>query len=194
MDYAALITHYGYIATFVGTLLEGETLLVLSGVAAHHGYLALPIVVLVGAIGATIGDLVFFLVGRHYGARLFERFPRFRPAAHRVHALIERHPAIAVIAVRFMWGARTAGPAVIGTTRLPLSTFVVFNVVGAALWSTTWAGAGWAFGRAADRALGNVVRGERDLFIGLVVAIVLVAGALHLRRLHARRQGSSAGE
>ncbi len=194
MDYAALIAHYGYIAVFAGTLLEGETLLVLSGVAAHRGYLALPVVVLVGAVGATVGDVVFFLIGRHYGTRLFERFPRFAPAAHGVRALIERHPAVAVIAVRFMWGVRTAGPAIIGTTRLPLPTFALFNVVGAVLWSVCWVGAGWAFGKAADRILGNVVRGERDLVIVVVVVVAVVAAGLHLRRWRARRQRSSAGE
>jgi membrane protein DedA with SNARE-associated domain len=48
-ELAPLIAKYGYAATFVGTLLEGETFLVLSGLAAHRGYLSTSLLVAVGA-------------------------------------------------------------------------------------------------------------------------------------------------
>ena len=38
----SLIEHYGYFAVFLGCFLEGETVLVLAGFAAHMGYLSLP--------------------------------------------------------------------------------------------------------------------------------------------------------
>ena len=38
MDLAALVTQYGYAAVAVGCLLEGETVLLLAGFAAHRGY------------------------------------------------------------------------------------------------------------------------------------------------------------
>ena len=63
---------------------------------------------------------MFFLLGRHYGNELLARFPRFAPAADRVHGMIERHPAATILGVRFMYGLRTAGPAIIGTTRVSL--------------------------------------------------------------------------
>src|SRR5688572_33421924 len=37
-----LLDHYGYLAVLVGTVLEGETILILGGFAAHQGYLHLP--------------------------------------------------------------------------------------------------------------------------------------------------------
>src|SRR5678815_2485716 len=102
LEYAPLIERYGYLATFAGTLVEGESLLILSGLAAHRGYLSFPMVVLVGGLGGALGDLLFFMLGRHYGNDLLARFPRFTPAAERVHAMIERHPAATILAVRFM--------------------------------------------------------------------------------------------
>jgi len=117
LDYVSLIEKYGYVATFAGSVIEGESLLILSGLAAHRGYLSFPLVVLVGALGGAIGDMAFFLLGRYYGSALLARFPRFAPAADHVHAMIERHPVATILAVRFMYGLRTAGPAIIGTTR-----------------------------------------------------------------------------
>jgi hypothetical protein len=40
MAIATLIQNYGYVAVFLGTLLESETVLVLAGFAAHRGYLS----------------------------------------------------------------------------------------------------------------------------------------------------------
>jgi len=55
-----LIDTYGYWAILVGTLLEGETILLLGGFAAYQGYLALPWVILAAFIGAFCGDQLFF--------------------------------------------------------------------------------------------------------------------------------------
>lgn len=187
-DYAPLIERYGYIATFVGTLAEGETLLILSGLAAHRGYLSIPLVVVVGALGGALGDLGFFLLGRHFGTDLIARFPRFAPAADRVHAMIERHPAATILGVRFMYGLRTAGPAIIGTTRVPFAKFALLNFAGAIGWSACWAGAGYVLGRAAERMLGDLARIERELFGVVIVAIAIGIVAFHVwrARSHAR--------
>jgi membrane protein DedA with SNARE-associated domain len=52
-DFASAVAHYGYIAAFVGPLLEGETFLVLAGVAARRGHLALPLLMVAGAVCAS---------------------------------------------------------------------------------------------------------------------------------------------
>ena len=183
-DYAHLIAHYGYAATFAGTLFEGESLLILSGLAAHRGYLSLPVVMLVGAAGGALGDLGFFLLGRHYGSELVTRFPRFAPAAERVRAMIERYPSATVLAVRFLYGLRTAGPAIIGTTRIAFARFALLNALGALAWSTCWAGAGYLLGRAAERLLGDLAHVERELFGAALVAVV--AGVVARRVWRAR--------
>jgi membrane protein DedA with SNARE-associated domain len=185
-EYGPLIERYGYLATFAGSVIEGETLLILSGLAAHRGYLSFPIVVLVGALGGAIGDMVFFLLGRHYGSDLLARFPRFAPAADRVHGMIERHPASTILAVRFMYGLRTAGPAIIGTTKIPFPEFVILNVIGALLWSACWAGAGYMLGKAAEHLLGDLAKVERELFGAVIVAIVFGLVAYNVWRTRAR--------
>ena len=37
MDLQSIIENYGYAAILIGTFLEGETILVLAGLAAHQG-------------------------------------------------------------------------------------------------------------------------------------------------------------
>ena len=186
-EYAPLIERYGYLATFAGTLVEGESLMILSGLAAHRGYLSFPYVVAVGALGGMLGDLAFFALGRHYGNRLLVRFPRFASAADRVRSMIERYPSTTIIVVRFMYGLRAAGPAIIGTTRIPFARFAALNALGALMWSACWTGAGFVLGRAAEHLLGDLARVERELFAGAIVVAVVVIAALHFWRWRARR-------
>lgn len=47
LSIASLIATYGYYALFLGTLLEGETVLVAAGYAAHRGLLELPWVIVI---------------------------------------------------------------------------------------------------------------------------------------------------
>jgi membrane protein DedA with SNARE-associated domain len=188
-DFIPLIEKYGYLATFVGTLAEGESLLILCGLAAHRGYLALPFVIAVGAVGGALGDIGFFLLGRYYGARLLARYPRYAPAADRVRGMIERFPVATIVGVRFMYGLRTAGPAVIGTTRVSLPLFVALNAVGAIVWSACWAGAGYLVGKAAEELLGDLARIEREVFGGALIVIVIAVVSMRVWRSRLERPG-----
>jgi len=182
VEFVSLIEQYGYLATFVGTLAEGESLLILSGLCAHRGYMSLPVVIAVGAVGGALGDLGFFLLSRYYGAKLLARYPRYAPAADRMRGMIERFPAATILGVRFMYGLRTVGPAVIGTTRVSLPLFVALNAIGAIVWSGCWAGAGYLVGKAAERLLGDLARVERGLFGGAIIVIVIAIVSLHIWR------------
>ncbi|MGB7541037.1 MAG: DedA family protein, partial [Burkholderiales bacterium] len=109
MNLADLIQTWGYGAVFAGALLEGETLLLLGGFAAHRGHLSLPLVIGVAVLGSFIGDQFYFQLGRRGGARLLARFPRLAPGAARVHALLERHHLPIILSLRFLYGLRTVG-------------------------------------------------------------------------------------
>ncbi len=176
---AALVAKYGYAATVLGTMFEGESALLLAGIAADRGLLSLPLVVVAGAAGAIAADNVFFALGRRYGTVLVARYPRFRRPAVRVRGLIARFPNTAVIGVRFLYGMRTVGPVVIGAARMPALRFLSLDVLAALLWSACWSAAGYVAGAAISRFLADVTVTERWLLAGAVAAI---AGVLFVVR------------
>jgi len=182
IELAPWVAAYGYPAALVGALFEGETVLVLAGLFAHRGVLNLPLLVVLGALGGSTGDIAYFALGRRFGATLLERHPRFEPAAARVHALIERFPNLAVIGIRFLYGLRTVGPAIIGASAIAWPRFLLLNAFGALAWSACWVGAGYVLGEAAQRLLGNVMRIERDLFLAAAALAVIATIVLRMRR------------
>jgi len=170
MDMSALVAQYGLFAVFAGTLLEGEAVLALAGYAAHRGYLDFATVVAVAWVGGVAGDQFYFWLGRRHGRRLLARRPALAARLARATALIERHPTAAILAMRFLWGLRTALPVAAGMSRVAGGRFVVLNLVSAALWAPLVAGLGWLFGAVLARVLGTLEQVEIAL-LGLVLAI-----------------------
>lgn len=178
MDIPQLIQQYGYAAVAVGAFLEGETVLILAAVSAHLGYLELPAVVVVAAIGAFLGDSVYFFAGRCHGPRLMQRFPVLATAVPRVDRFVGRWHALAVMVLRFTYGLRIAGPIVLGAGRMRTFTFLWANAAGAVLWALLLGAVGWGFGHAATRLLDNAARVEH-VAIGVVATIVVLVTLVH---------------
>lgn len=184
MQLAELVRDYGYYAVFVGTFLEGETILVMAGFAAHGGYLELPWVVGVAAAGGTLGDQLYFYLGRRYGPQILARFPRLQPRAAKVAALLQRHHLPLILSIRFLYGLRTVGPLVFGMSRLGRLRFFALNLVGALLWAVLVGGAGYLFGSALALVFADLRRYEEAL-------LALMAGAGAIAWLVRRRRRSS---
>ncbi len=195
MDAGALLEQYGYAAVALGSLLEGETFVVLAGYGAHRGYLNLGLVILIASAGAVIGDQVWFLVGRRYGARLLARWPRLAAAVRLGTARLERNADWFVVTNRFMYGLRTAGPIAMGMSTLSWHRFAVLNAIGAALWATVVAVGGYALGQALQRLLGELHALEKWIVLGVVVVGAAVGALLWRRRraTTARYGGASSG-
>jgi len=134
LDLNALIAAYGYWVIFIGCLLEGETVLILGGMAAHQGSLQWPQVIGWATLGGILGDQLLFWTGRYGGARLLPKLKRHQAAIERVQGLIQRYPSTSVFAVRFLYGMRLVGPMVIGASGLAPWRFALLNVLGAAVW------------------------------------------------------------
>lgn len=174
MDISSLIAHYGLLAVLAGTLLEGETVLALAGYAAHRGYLDFAAVVAVAWVGGVAGDQFYFWLGRRHGRRVLARRPALAAKLARATGLIERHPTAAILAMRFLWGLRTALPVAAGMSRVAGARFVALNLLSAALWAPLVAGLGWVFGAAISRVLGTLERIEIVLvLLALTAALVL---------------------
>ncbi|MDO8418829.1 MAG: DedA family protein [Rubrivivax sp.] len=183
MTLDTLIVTHGYWLLVAGCLLEGETILLLAGVAAHRGHLDPVAVVSLAAAAGFAGDEFFFWLGRRRGARLLAHWPSLAQRAPLVQGLIGRHAGLVIVGVRFAYGLRIAGPVLIGMSPVSAVRFALFNAVGALLWAVLVGGAGWLFGRAAEALLGDLRHLESWLFLGVLATALAIWS---IRRLRAR--------
>ena len=75
MNAAALIASYGYPIVFLGTIFEGEAVVIAAGYLARRHHLSVEMVFVCAAAGAASGNQIYFLLGRRFGDRLILRAP-----------------------------------------------------------------------------------------------------------------------
>ncbi len=174
MNLSSLIAEYGYWAVFIGCFLEGETVLLLAGFAAHRGLLQIEQVAIVAFAASTLGDQSFYWVGRRYGNTLFTRYPRLGDQVPRVQRLLDRYHAGLILSIRFLYGLRVAGPIVMGALHVPALRFAWLNALGAAIWAILIAGLGYQFGKSLELFFKDL-----HLIEELVLAVILLLGLAH---------------
>lgn len=187
-DLESIIRSYGYGALFLGTLLEGETVLILAGLMAHMGLMELPLVMLVALLGSFLGDQFYFFLGRRKGAALLDRHPAWKRRAEKVHRSMRRYRNGIMLGFRFVYGMRTITPLILGMDRtIPTRRFILLNLIGAALWSVVIAAGGYFFGRVLKSFLEDIRHYER----ALLLSVLLIGIAIRLFTAYREKRKAS---
>ena len=170
-----LTNHYGglaYLAIFVWTFLEGETIVLLTAAALSGGIIHLNVwlVLLVSFLGSFSGDQLWFAVGRRYGAGLLARWPSLEDKTAGVFRLLDRHNDLFILTFRFIYGLRNISPFAIGMTHVSRKRFLGLNALAAMTWANAFVWGGCFLGRAMEKYLGQA----SQLVLGLFVLTMLV--------------------
>ncbi len=173
MSIDQFLADYGYLAVALGCFLEGETMLVLGGFAAHRGYLDPTAVMLAGFVGGLTGDQLYFYLGRRHGKQMLARRPRWQALAARIETRLGLHRDLFILGFRFLYGLRVVSPLVIGLTSVSPVRYTVLNVVGGTVWAVSITMLGYLFGRSVEGFLQRFQACELQLF-GAIAALVVV--------------------
>ena len=175
IDFTHLLATYGYLAIFIGCLLEGETILILGGMAAHQHVLKLLPVIGYASLAGMLGDQLLFWTGRYFGARLLPKLHKQQATIDRVTQLINQHPTVSIFSVRFLYGMRLLGPMVIGASGVSPLKFAGINCLGAVTWATLFASAGYWSGEFLEGILGDLKPYRLPIALGIVGLMLVLA-------------------
>src|SRR4051795_6061477 len=168
-----LLQKFGYLAVFVGTLLEGETILVMAGFFAERGYLDVVPVALTAFAGSFIGHVIWFWLGRAKGVKILDRFPRMKTHFGKGIRLFERYGAPAIFLTQWLYGLRITCAVIIGISKVSTLKFLLYEALTCIVWAIIIGTAGFYFGRAVERVLGRAAHIEK---YGLLVLVVVALG------------------
>ena len=180
-DFNYLLATYGYLAIFIGCLLEGETILILGGMAAHQHVLKLLPVIAYASLAGMLGDQLLFWAGRYFGARLMPRLHKQQATIDRVTQLVNQHPTVSIFSVRFLYGMRLVGPMVIGACKVSPLKFTCINLLGAVTWATLFASAGYWAGEFLEGILGDLKPYRLPIVLCVIMLMVALAVIRHYR-------------
>ncbi|MFF0445663.1 DedA family protein [Streptomyces sp. NPDC004609] len=135
----------------IGTLMPGQTAVVMGGMLAYHGHVPVLAAVLAALAGGVLGNLAGYAFGRHFRAhpdgRLAGRVLR-SPRLGRALTLIEKRGGAAVFVGRFTAVLRTMVPTLCGISGMRLRGYAVWSVVSAGVWAPVFVLLGYATGPA----------------------------------------------
>lgn len=179
---AEFVRDWGYVAVFLGSLIEGESVIFVAGFFAHEGYLSLPKIILISFIGTLFADQALYFVGRHYGNPFIDRFPSLRPRAERAFTLLKRYDNIFILSFRFIYGIRIISPVIIGASGVSVKRFMFLNFIAAIIWSVGSCVAAYFFA--------HLVMEYLHLFPKVLLGLVLMGGVIWygLRKWRERQQ------
>ncbi|MEO8739771.1 MAG: DedA family protein [Casimicrobiaceae bacterium] len=150
---ALFIVIFAETGLVVFPLLPGDSLLFLAGTVVAATGINVHLMVLILFIAAVLGDSVNYGVGRYIGPKAFSR-PQdtflgrwLKPAyLERTHKFYEKHGGLTIVIGRFVPIVRTFAPFLAGVGSMAYPTFLLYNLIGGALWVSSLVYAGYLFG------------------------------------------------
>ena len=165
----------------LGAVLPGEV--AISSLAANvDGALPLLLLGIAVALGASAGDHLGYVIGRVSGPRLRGSRLITRLGLDRwdkASELMQAHGFWAILVSRLLPFVRTVMPAVAGAAHLRYPRFALASLLGAAVWSGVWVGAG--AGLAASGLLDN-----KPLVVAVVAGVAIIAVVVRVLRKRRR--------
>lgn len=154
-EYSALTYILLFLIIFLETgivvtpFLPGDTLLFAAGTLAATGVFRIEILFSIIFIAAVVGDALNYHIGKYVGPKIFKKESSLlfnKEHLARAQKFYEQHGKKTIILARFIPIIRTFAPFVAGIGTMPYKIFLMYNIIGAALWCGLFIFGGALFG------------------------------------------------
>ena len=178
-DITGLIQQWGYLAVFLGSLIEGETVILTASALAAAGYLSIFKIALLAFTGTLLADQALFFLGYWFGEPtlrcISKKLPKFKPYLEKGLDFLERYQTSYILIFRFIYGIRIISPIIIGAQRVSIMRFSSLNFFAAIIWTIVSCTLGYFLG---EIIVHIVVK------YGYIVLLLLVSFLLMIYILH----------
>ncbi len=169
MDWAqAFLEEYGYWAVFAWTFIEGESVFVAAAALSAAGLMDPWKVITTAALGAYVGHLFFFALGRWKGLAIIEAVPFLRRHYPKANLILDRYAHWSIFIFQYLYGTRIVAAILFGASTIGLGRFLILQAINCITWSFVIYTVGHALGLAGLAIL------HRFGIAGLVVAVLVV--------------------
>ncbi|MFA7321111.1 MAG: DedA family protein [Dokdonella sp.] len=194
----SLFTQNGYVAVFIVLMVCGfglpipeDITLVAGGVIAGLGYANVHLMVAIGIVGILAGDVLMFVLGRHYGERALRlRWVAYLLTPRRyamVQAKFSRFGNRLMFVARFLPGLRSPIYLTAGMTRrVSFMQFFLLDAFAALISAPIWVYLGYYGAQNHEWLLKWLDRGK--VIVLVVAAIILAVVVRYFWRRSARRR------
>jgi membrane protein DedA with SNARE-associated domain/rhodanese-related sulfurtransferase len=157
---------------------------------AHKVHLAYAMAVILAA--SLIADSAWYWLGRRYGRKVLDLLCRFSLESStcvvKTQGTMTRRGEVTLLFAKFVPGLSTMAPPIAGQSKMPYSTFLLYDGMGTIIWGAAWLLAGRFFGDIAEKStrfysgLGHFA----VLLVAAAVVAVIVWRVVKLRQFRSQ--------
>jgi membrane protein DedA with SNARE-associated domain len=130
------VKEWGYWAVFVGSIFEGEVVLVTASAFAAFGQLSIIKIFFLAFLTTVIVDQVLYWIGYKIGTDwIIKKFPKLEKTRAKAFDLLHKMDILFIFAFRFIYGIRTISPLIIGSAKIKPPRFIIFNILSGLTWA-----------------------------------------------------------
>lgn len=164
-----LVSQYGLLIVFLGMMIEGTSMILISGVLCYLGILSFDSTLMVAVSGAVLSDHIWFVLGRHYGQSILKKFPIFETRSKAVFSSINANADLIAATSRFIVGGSIIFPLILGLKHYSQKKFTLFDTLGDTVWAFLGLSLGYFLGTAVEKLFGKIEHFEHLLLIILLI-------------------------
>ena len=141
----ALVESWGYLGIFIMTFIEStfvpipaEVTLIPAGYLVAQGEMHWYLVFLCSVMGTLGGSLFNYFIAYYFGRKIFIRYGKYffmdSKKLESIEHFFKKHGAISAFTGRLLPGVKHFISFPAGLAKMPLRKFIVYTVLGAAIW------------------------------------------------------------
>lgn len=124
----------------LGTLFPGSITMTFIGILVGRNVMPLAMTLFLGTLGAILGDIIGFWIGKHYKERLhtmwpFRKHPKLLKLLLMGENFFQKHGGKSIIIGRFIGPTRSSVPLIAGLLKMRWPNFIVAALPSAFLWA-----------------------------------------------------------
>src|SRR6266487_6077195 len=181
--HSSLVLFAAVFADQVGLPIPAVPVLLAAGALAGAGQMNLGMAVGLGVAACLVGDLIWYYLGRYRGRHVLNLLCRISlepdSCVRRTENFFVRHGSKSLILAKFLPGLNTVTPALAGLFDVSVGRFMLYNGLGAVLWTVTFILPGYMLSDQLERLATHATR------LGILVVAAL---ALYVIYKYARRR------
>ncbi|MBI3309668.1 MAG: VTT domain-containing protein, partial [Candidatus Melainabacteria bacterium] len=180
-----VLNHWGYwiillaamleASPFFGLLVPGQLIVIMGGFFIKLGILDIGDTIFIAALGAILGDLIGYLLGKKYGYSFITGYGKYfffkKEHFEKTKKLMHHHTGKSLIIGRFNPLTRAFAPFVAGSSGISFSKFLAYNIIGGIIWAISFVMIGYLFGRSYE--ITSKYAGK-FIFIAFVISILFI--------------------
>jgi len=167
------ITDYGLWVIFLGMMIEGTSMIILTGLLCYLGMLSFKEALPIAILGAIISDQFWYFMGNQYASKWIEKFSNFKRKIYKLKDSVQTKGKWFALGGRFIYGGAILFPLTLGTYHYPYRKFTLLDIIGVCCWSLVGISLGYLLGSGAETITGKLEK-VWHLVLLLLIGLLLI--------------------